>query len=246
MAGIFGVVALLTVLGLSLVITRIATVALAQTGLSPDAARFQARSAFTGTGFTTEEAETVVRHPVRRRIVMLLMILRSVGLVSIVISLILSFAGTGSGADRLARLGYIVAGVVVLWLIANSRTIDRLLSRAVSRALSRWTDLDTRDYASLLKLSGDYAVTELQVRRHDWLESKRLEDCRLDDEGVRVLGIYRDDGRYVGAPKATTRIRQGDTLLLYGHGSTLQELGPTRGSGDPGWSWPPARAPIAE
>ena len=35
------------------------------TGTSSELARFQARSAFTGVGFTTSEAESVVLHPVR-------------------------------------------------------------------------------------------------------------------------------------------------------------------------------------
>lgn len=92
MIGIVGILAFLFVLGLSLVVTRIAAIALAHTGLSEETARFQARSAFTGTGFTTGEAENVVSHPVRRRIIMLLMVARSAGFVTIVISLILSFA----------------------------------------------------------------------------------------------------------------------------------------------------------
>lgn len=66
MVGIIGIVAFLTVLALSLTITRVATLVLAMTGLSWEAARFQARSAFTGTGFTTSEAESIVSHPVRR------------------------------------------------------------------------------------------------------------------------------------------------------------------------------------
>ncbi len=55
MIGIIGVIAFLTVLALSMLITGLATSALAMTGLSREAARFQARSAFTGTGFTTKE-----------------------------------------------------------------------------------------------------------------------------------------------------------------------------------------------
>lgn len=43
----------LAALLLSLLITRIATNALSVTGLSRETARFQARSAFTGVGFTT-------------------------------------------------------------------------------------------------------------------------------------------------------------------------------------------------
>lgn len=68
MLGLIGVVALITILTLSLLITRVATIALTMAGLSEDTACFQARSAFTGTGFTTKESEEeVINHPVRRR-----------------------------------------------------------------------------------------------------------------------------------------------------------------------------------
>lgn len=224
MVGIIGIIAALTVLGLSLVITRLATTALAHTGLSWEAARFQARSAFTGTGFTTREAEKVVAHPVRRRIIMLLMIARSAGLISIVISLILSFAGGDSGLQRVYRLGWLVAGVILLWALARSRYVDRYLRRLIEWALRRWTDLDVRDYASLLKLSGEYTVKELQIREGDWLDGKSLRECRLSDEGVTVLGIYRDDGSYVGAPKGDTRLYSDDTVILYGRGKTLRNI----------------------
>ena len=50
-------VTLLVVALFSLLVTRVATVALAATGLSQEAARFQARSAFSGVGFTTMESE---------------------------------------------------------------------------------------------------------------------------------------------------------------------------------------------
>lgn len=72
----------LVVLLVSLLITRVATVALTLTGLSREVARFQARSALSGTGFTTSEAEAVVNDPVRRRIVMALMLVGSAGIVT--------------------------------------------------------------------------------------------------------------------------------------------------------------------
>ncbi|HWH13902.1 MAG TPA: hypothetical protein VNT51_04095 [Miltoncostaeaceae bacterium] len=46
----------------SLLVTRVATVLLTATGLSREVARFQARSALSGVGFTTGEAESVVNH----------------------------------------------------------------------------------------------------------------------------------------------------------------------------------------
>jgi hypothetical protein len=224
MAGIIGVIALLTVLGLSLIITRVATIALTMTGLSQEAAHFQARSAFTGTGFTTSEAESVVNHPVRRRIIMLLMILRSAGLVTIVFSLILSFLGSGGDIAKLTRLSWLAAGVAGLWLLSGSKVFDRYLGQLINWALRRWTSLDVRDYASLLRLSGEYRVIEVQVRQGDWVAGKNLQCCYLPEEGITVLGISRANGSYVGGPKGETEIFPGDTLILYGRAQKLQEL----------------------
>jgi len=82
----------LTAVALSMVVTPTATVALTMTALSREAARFQARSAFSGAGFTTDEAEWVVNHPVRRRIVMLLILLGGAGLVTSLATLVLSLS----------------------------------------------------------------------------------------------------------------------------------------------------------
>lgn len=232
MQGVVGIVAFFTVLILSLVITRIATVALTLTGLSTETAKFQARSAFTGTGFTTTEAEHVVDHPVRRRIVMWLMVARSAGLVTILISLILSFAGPGEDIGRLLRLGYLIAGVAALWGLSRSNFLGRHLERAIEWALRRWTNLEARDYENLLKLSGAYRVQELRAQEDDWIADKTLQDCRLMEEGVLVLGIYRRDGSYLGAPRGKTRIYSGDTLILYGRENALHDLNQRRS--DPG------------
>ncbi|MFW6133856.1 MAG: TrkA C-terminal domain-containing protein [Planctomycetota bacterium] len=231
MIGIIGVITVLVVLGLSLIITRLATVALALTGMSQEAARFQARSAFTGTGFTTSESEQIVRHPVRRRIVMMLMIVRSAGLVTIIVSLILSFVGPAPDAAKLARLAWLGGGVVALWLVSRSRVVDRFISRVIERALRRWTDLDVRDYASLLRLSGPYTVVELHVDPGDWLADKPLRHCDVQGEGVLVLGVLRSDGTYIGAPRGQTEMHAGDTLIVYGRAELLAELDARRAGG---------------
>lgn len=82
---------LLLVLVFSLLITRIATIALTYTGLSHQSAKFQARSAFTGVGFTTSESEKVVNHPVRRRILLLMMLVGNAGIVTVIATFILGF-----------------------------------------------------------------------------------------------------------------------------------------------------------
>ena len=207
----------------SLVAARIATVALTLTGLSRESARFQARSALSGVGFTTSEAESVVTHPVRRRVVMLLMLAGSAGIVTAVATLMLSFAGTG-GQARLERLAALAAGLAVVVVLARSAAVDRALSRLIAWALKRWTTLDVRDYAALLHLADEYAVMELQVQRDDWVAGRTLRELALREEGVAVLGVQRADGAYVGAPAPDTAIEIGDTVILYGRTPRLCEI----------------------
>lgn len=218
------VISLLVVLTISLLITRIATVSLTATGLSRESARFQARSAFSGSGFTTSESEAVVRHPLRRRIIMWLMLLGNAGIVALIASFVLTFVEPAGGALPWIRLATLVLGVVGLWALATSRAVDRWITRLTMRALSRWTDLDTRDYAGLLHVGGDYVITELLVKEGDWLADRDLATLHLRQEGVILLGIERPDGTYLGVPNAGTTLRPDDVLVLYSRRDTVAEL----------------------
>ncbi len=207
----------------SLTATRVATIALTLTGMSPQVARFQARSALSGSGFTTSEAEAVVDHPARRRIIMFLMLVGSAGLVTAVATLSISFIGQDSSTGN-TRLIVLAVGCVVLLVVAQSRLVDRLLTVVFTRLLTRFTDLELQDYAGLLHLTDGHAVLKLDVEAGAWLCSRTLGDLQLREEGVTVLGIERAAGNYVGVPRAETEIRPGDTLVTYGNFDALVEL----------------------
>ncbi|MFW5811085.1 MAG: hypothetical protein ACOCWY_05750 [Thermodesulfobacteriota bacterium] len=68
---------------------------------SKQSARFQARSAFTGVGFTTSESEKMVNHPVRRRILLLLMLGGNAGIVTAMGSLIVSMINISEGKSMI-------------------------------------------------------------------------------------------------------------------------------------------------
>ena len=218
------IVSLLIVLMMSLLVTRVAAMALILTGMSQEAARFQARSAFTGVGFTTLEAEDVLTHPVRRRIVMLLMLLGNLGVGAVVATLILSVTQTAQADLWWLRLLSLLVGLLVLSLAANSRHIERYLNLAIAWGLRRWSNLPVRDYVAILQLQGGYAVSELLVEPNDWLARKTLMELKLPQEGVLVLGIRRMEGSFLGTPTGDMDIHAGDTLILYGPVERIEEL----------------------
>lgn len=221
----------------SLLVTRVATVMLTLTGLSRESARFQARSAFTGAGFTTSESEAITDHPFRRRIVMWLMLLGNASIVSGLASLLLSFSTANSGSAALVRLALILLFLLALNRLAVSGPADRLLSRVIDRGLRRFTRLDVRDYAGLLRLRDNWVVGEIVVAPGDWFIDRTIEDVDLSSEGVLVLGIERTGHRYVGAPKSTARFREGDKVVLYGLRDTLDRIDARERTADGEMDW---------
>lgn len=218
------ILSLFLVLSVSLLVTRIATIALTYTGMSRESARFQARSAFTGTGFTTSESENIVTHPVRRRIILVLMLFGNAGIAAVLTSLILTFVGEEQGGMLTLKIFLVICVVLALWLIASSRWVDRRLSKMIEHMLNRYTRLEIRDYASLLHLAGEYKVSEMHVDPQSWLVNESLANLKLSDEGLLILGIERVSGEFIGAPNGETRLEEGDNVIIYGRDSTIAEL----------------------
>ena len=223
-------ITLFVIVLLALFVNRIATVALTFTGLSREMARFQARSAFSTVGFTTTESEGVVNHPVRRRIIAILMLLGNAGFIGIIATVLGSFTGE-SERPLAVRLGILVAGLAGLWALAMSKWVDDLLFRVIGWALRRWTHIEVHDFLDLLHLGEGFSVTELLVEPGDWLAGYRLDELRLGDVGVNVLSIERSDAEFVGAPVGGTYVRKGDKLTVYGARESIIAL--DEGKSDP-------------
>lgn len=221
MVATYPILSLLVIFALSLLIVRVGSVALEMTGLSPDVASFQATSAFTGAGYTTEEAEQTIATSGRRAIVRALIRLGNIGLLGAISSLVLSF--TRTGGNHLASLTYILGGAGVIVLFARSRWFNRLVTPLIERVLRRTTELEVTDYAQLLGVQREYRVAEVTVDASDWLAGKSLSELDLPAEGVLVLGVRRDDA-YIGAPQPDTETKPGDTLVVYGQQDRLREL----------------------
>ncbi len=220
-----GIAIVLVTVTLSMMITRVAVLILTATGMQRGIAKFQARSALTGAGFTTNESENIVNHPVRRKVVAQLMLIGNAGFVVAAAGLIRGFTVTGGGfLGAGGKLLLLAAGLYVLVWGSGRPWIDRRLTGVVARIAARVTELEVRDYAGMLRLHGDYAVAEINVNDGDWLVGRTLSETQIGREGVLVLGLARRDGGYLGAPTGSTLLSAGDILNVYGRVPALQEL----------------------
>ncbi|HZE05660.1 MAG TPA: TrkA C-terminal domain-containing protein [Solirubrobacteraceae bacterium] len=217
----YALASLLVVVGISLLITRVAVVILVASGLSREQARFQARSAFTGAGFTTNESEQIVRHPLRRRVVMFLMLLGNAGIVAAAGTLIIGFQNRGTG-PAFGKVAELILGLFALLYASRSRWVDRRLTALASHAVRRFTTVSPTGYGELLGLPERHVVVEVAVRPESQLAGRPLEDLHLDGQGVIVLGLERSTGGYESAPPLTAVVRAGDTVILYGPTSSVR------------------------
>jgi hypothetical protein len=206
----------------------VAAAMLQLTGVSSDTARFQARSAFTGVGYTTREAEIIANHPVRRKIIGSLMIIGNIGFVTFVSSLVISFLSAPDPEAVLLNVLLLLGGLMFIYLITRMKFFDRILGKIIGALLKRWTKIHSRDYESLLNLAGDYEVITIAVKPESWLADRTLEQLKLADEGILVLGIRREDGYFQGSPRGETEIYIYDQLVAYGREKSLKRLGDRR------------------
>lgn len=217
------ILTLIFVIAISMLVTKIATIALIHTGMTRDRARFQARSAFTGAGFTTSESEVVVKHPMRRQIIMALILLGNAGIVTAVSSLILGFVGGNSSENYILNFSLLFLGVSLLYLATRSRRLDSLLEKIITRFLESHTKIRPRNFETLMTVMEDFEVTEISTEDNEWLSGSSLKDLKLIDEGLLVLGIIRDN-LYIGVPRGRYEIEEDDKLVVYGKADQIADL----------------------
>ncbi|MEO0512874.1 MAG: TrkA C-terminal domain-containing protein [Planctomycetota bacterium] len=225
MIGTGSLIALLAVATFALVSVRVAAMALRLTGMSRDASNFQAISAFFGVGFTTQEAEAVVNHPVRRRIVARLIVIGNLGIASGIGAIISTIVSVDSAYDGAVTLGTAAVAIGVLVLVWKLGVVEQLVDRSVTRALQRFGAERPTDYELSLRVHKGFAVAQVEVPAGCGLCGRPIIETHLAEHGVLVLGIERQDGGYVGSPDALTKIEGGDRLTVYGQDASIRELG---------------------
>ncbi|HTM45596.1 MAG TPA: TrkA C-terminal domain-containing protein [Polyangiaceae bacterium] len=218
------VIALLVIATISLLVVRVGTTALMMTGISWDTASFQAYSAFFGVGFTTKEAEMVVNHPVRRRIIRDLILAGNVGLTSALATMVVTLLKSTSDEHTLLLFASLVAGAGLLFFFFRLSWFQRLLDSVIRHTLQRAGLVRALDYELLLRIQHGYAVSEVEILPNTSLADRSLRDSRLRDKGVIILAIKRNEVTLDGLPGPNDTLQPGDVVTVYGKEEALHAL----------------------
>lgn len=216
------VVLLIVFVCISYLVVRIGAIALEMTGMERSRARFQALSAFSGTGFTTREAESVVSHPRRRKIVTYLMILGNAGIVSVIATFVLSLKETGVFRPSL-NLVIIMVSILVLYRIASNREFAQKLTKRIKELLKEKLHFEKVYVEELLQQSDGYGIAKILVAKKSKVTGSTVSTSGFKERDLLILSVERDK-EVIHVPDAQTTIRAGDRLICYGKLDNLEGL----------------------
>jgi hypothetical protein len=211
----YAVATFLVVAVITLAFTQVAAGALIATGMPREIATFQARSAFSGAGFTTTEAENVVNHPVRRRIIATTMFVGNLGTPTLVVTVLVGFLAPGPGSTT-ERTLVTLAGLLCIGMLILNRPIQHLLERFGQRvANSRLLPELEHGYEELVALGDDFVVGAIRLAGEPGATYRSLRGLDAALPGLQVLGV-RQGNRYVGMSPADLELHAGDELIVHG------------------------------
>jgi len=213
------ILALVIIILISFLVVRAGTNALLLSGLSYEAARFQAISAFFGVGFTTSEAEMVMQNDMRRKIIRYLIVSGNIGLTSALATLIMTLSKespTDGMSGKFFMIGVSTLVILSLGLFFNVKFITTPLDAIMRKVLMSSGVVRVQDYETLLKVEHGYCVSEFIIEKgHPWA-GKALFESRPSDDEVVILNILDSEGEFTGAPNKSHVVRVGDEVMVYG------------------------------
>lgn len=216
------------VVAVSFIVVRIGAIAFQLTGLGWTQAKFQALSCFTGTGFTTREAELIAGHSQRRRIAAILMVLGNAGLVVLIATFADSLRPNQVVANLfeplmptwipsllipVINLLVILLGSYMAVKLFGSMHISDRLTSLLRRTLLHKHVLDSMSIEEPVMTAGRTGILRFTLgERNPWIGRTIAETA---NGTLRVLAV-ESQGEITLEPFGDTPLDVGDSLLCWG------------------------------
>ena len=215
----------------SFIAVRIGAIAFQLTGLEWSLAKFQALSCFSGTGFTTKEAELITGNKQRRKIASALIILGNAGFVIMIATLASSFVPKETILSKLSEsflpfrippytvvwvnLAIIVVVVYGIYRVFTHEKFARKLTNFLRRKIIKREIFQKVSFEELLLATGGYGISRIAVTAGSPVLNKTLATSQLREQDITVLAAVRGS-ETIPNPPANMKILLGDELICFG------------------------------
>jgi hypothetical protein len=222
MGGIYMLLPTFLVIVISVLVVRAGAIALVFTGMEESKARFQALSAFTRTGFTTREAETVMRDPRRRSIVTWLIIIGNAGLVTVIVTATSSLTST-TGSWLWINVAILAVGIYLIYLVVKRTPLLEIWQRFVEKRVKPSPFMEESAPEDLLHFGKGYGLLRIPITRDSPLLGRSLTNANKAKNDFWVVGIERGKA-WFSLPTSKATIKEEDKLVIYGEMDYLKKV----------------------
>jgi len=215
----------------SFVAVRVGAIAFQLTGLEWSLAKFQALSCFSGTGFTTKEAELVTGNKQRRKIASVLIILGNAGFVIMIATLASSLVPQVTILSRLSEsflpfhirpelvkwvnLAIIIVVVYGIYRIFTYEKFVRKMTNILRKKIIKKEIFQKVSFEELLLATGGYGISRIAVSSGSPVLNKTLAKSGLREQDIMLLATVRGS-ETIPNPPANMKILLGDKLICFG------------------------------
>jgi Trk-type K+ transport system membrane component len=215
----------------SFVVVRIGAIAFQLTGLEWSLAKFQALSCFSGTGFTTKEAELVTGNKQRRKIATVLIILGNAGFVIMIATLAGSLVPQETILSKLSEsflpfdirpelvkwvnLAIIIVVVYGIYRIFTYEKFVRKMTTFLRKKIIKKEIFQKVSFEELLLATGGYGISRIAVNAGSPVLNKTLARSGLREQDIMVLATVRGS-ETIPNPPANMKFLLGDKLICFG------------------------------
>lgn len=215
---------------ISFTVVRIGAIAFQMTGLEWSLAKFQALSCFSGTGFTTKEAELITGHPRRRRIATILMVLGNAGLVTLIATLANSIRAETylpkfqipllhvmlpSWLMPYINLAVMALAIYLTYRLFSHSRLGAWITSMLRKRLLRREAVSPVSFDELMIATGGYGVSQIEIPAASPVAGRTLRDANLRALGINVLAVEHG-GQTTPNPDPDAVVHQGDRLVCFG------------------------------
>ncbi|WP_242142571.1 MULTISPECIES: TrkA C-terminal domain-containing protein [unclassified Bacillus cereus group] len=188
------------------------------TGVKKTISRFQVLSMMTGTGFTTEESELILGHPVRRKLSMFLIVF---GIFSFAV-IITSLSTILTKYVVTVQTFYIAGIILILYVLLQIPVIQRHLKKKLQHETKQSIEIkDLPIHQVFLREPTDHLM-KWEIDEHSIYRNQTITSIFHPQEDIHVLFVKRGD-RNIRSCLGELILQEGDELLLYGEKHILEE-----------------------
>ena len=187
-------------------------------GINVDISRFQVVSLLTGTGFTTNESESMLITKNRRKLTRRIMFFSYIFNISIVSTFVSIFSLTANTSKEDIPICIGLTLFIIIFLILFYKTnirksvIDKIVIDLVNKRKTK-----KENFVFIYDTFGNKVIAEIELTKlKRSMKNKTIEEMQLSQKYHISLLVIKRKEQIISEIKSTTMLEEGDTVIVFG------------------------------